>query len=159
MALLFNAYEVRQNSPLNQPKERARKVNPSALYDHSHFLNTYVYNGDDLGVTYTPSKSTFKLWAPTASSVSLLLFRSGTPSSVVPNILLDTPKAVIPMTYFGQGVYTCVVEEDLHNTYYMYRVTNSLGTNDVCDPYAKAVGINGVRSLVLDFSQTDPLWL
>ena len=157
MALLFNAYEVRAKFPSKPTKERARKVNPSALYDHSHFLNTYVYNGDDLGVTYTPSKSTFKLWAPTASSVSLLLFRSGTPSSVVSNILLDTPKAVIPMTYFGQGVYTCVVEEDLHNTYYMYRVTNSLGTNDVCDPYAKAVGINGVRSLVLDFSQTDPL--
>ena len=30
-----------------------------------------AYNGNDLGVTYSPTKTTFKVWAPTASKVQI----------------------------------------------------------------------------------------
>ena len=32
-----------------------------------------VYNGTDLGVIYSPSKTTFKVWAPAASGVKTSL--------------------------------------------------------------------------------------
>ena len=35
------------------------------------FDNKYTYNGNDLGVTYTPTQSTFKIWAPTASAIEV----------------------------------------------------------------------------------------
>ena len=40
-----------------------------------------VYSGDDLGVAYTPQATTFKLWAPTAKSVTLQFFRAGEQAS------------------------------------------------------------------------------
>ena len=36
----------------------------------------YTYNGK-LGVTYTPEVTEFKLWAPLASTVSVLIFEDG----------------------------------------------------------------------------------
>src|SRR3954464_14038904 len=36
-----------------------------------------VYRGNDLGVTYTPSKTVCKVWAPGASAVKLRLYLSG----------------------------------------------------------------------------------
>src|SRR4051794_6097794 len=44
-------------------------------------LSTYVYAGDDLGAVYTPEKTTIKLWAPTAKSVSIALFNNATSES------------------------------------------------------------------------------
>lgn len=37
----------------------------------------YTYNGSDLGATYTPYETTFKLWAPTAEKVRLNLYTNG----------------------------------------------------------------------------------
>jgi len=38
-----------------------------------------------------------------------------------------------------------VVNGDLHGKYYTLVATNSNGTNEFVDPYAKAAGINGLR--------------
>lgn len=35
---------------------------------------SFRYEGNDLGLTYTHTASTFKLWAPTAQQVSILIF-------------------------------------------------------------------------------------
>lgn len=35
------------------------------------------YHGDDLGAAYTPQETIFKVWAPSASSVSMKRFRRG----------------------------------------------------------------------------------
>ena len=39
-----------------------------------YFEETYYYDGDDLGVTYTSNKSTFKVWSPVSKSIKLILF-------------------------------------------------------------------------------------
>lgn len=154
---LSDAYEVWASFPDKPDRVSKRKVQLTRLYNDPYFIENYTYDGDDLGATYTPEATTFKLWAPGASEVKLNLYRSGVPSSVVPNILLDVPKEQIPMTYVGKGVYSVTVQGDLDKQYYMYNVKNSAGVNDVTDPYATSVGVNGVRSQVLDFTKTDPL--
>ena len=43
-----------------------------------------------------------------------------------------------------------------HGTYYTYTVTTSVGTQEATDPYAKAAGVNGNRSMVVDLARTNP---
>jgi len=36
-----------------------------------------LYDGNDLGANYTPKQTVFKVWAPSASIVSLNLYKTG----------------------------------------------------------------------------------
>ncbi len=49
-------------------------VTPRNVLNGAH----YLYLGDDLGNTYQPEATSFRLWAPTASDVQLLLYESET---------------------------------------------------------------------------------
>ena len=48
------------------------------IYSTQDFENQYTYEGDDLGASWTKDKTTFRLWAPTAASVKVNLYESGT---------------------------------------------------------------------------------
>ena len=50
-------------------------VNPARRGDP--FADYPVYSGTDLGVNYAPSKTSFKVWAPTATAVKLRLYDAG----------------------------------------------------------------------------------
>lgn len=45
---------------------------------------------------------------------------------------------------------------DIKNTYYTYIVTTDGKAQETCDIYAKAVGVNGNRAMVVDLNSTDP---
>ena len=40
------------------------------IYSTAQFEADYTYEGDDLGATWTPEKTTFRVWAPTATTVA-----------------------------------------------------------------------------------------
>lgn len=108
------------------------------------FDNKYIYNGDDLGATYSLNSTTFKLWAPTASAVSLNLFDNDTdPKSKL--------KSWTPMKYDPKtGVWTVTINGDLKDTAYDYNVEFADGAaNETYDPYATACVKGGFRSVVL----------
>jgi pullulanase len=48
------------------------------IYSSAEFENTYAYDGDDLGLTYSKQQSVFKVWAPTADKMMLNIYSSGT---------------------------------------------------------------------------------
>lgn len=52
-----------------------------AQYSHivktEQFDEEFAYDKDDLGITYTPKKTTFRLWAPTAFEINLVLRPEG----------------------------------------------------------------------------------
>ena len=108
------------------------------------FDNKYTYNGHDLGASYTPTATTFKIWAPTASQVSLNLFDNDT-----------DPKAKLKswqhMQYDANtGVWSITVNGDLKDTAYDYLVQFANGkNNETYDPYATACVQGGFRSVVL----------
>ena len=108
------------------------------------FDNKYTYNGNDLGANYTPTETTFKLWAPTAAQVSLNLYENDT-----------DPKAKLKswqhMNYDpNTGVWTITVKGDLKDTAYDYLVQFANGkSNETYDPYATACVAGGFRSVVL----------
>ncbi|MFD1175594.1 type I pullulanase [Paenibacillus puldeungensis] len=106
----------------------------------------YNYNGDDLGATYTPGQTKFRLWAPTASEAKVILYKSWD----------GEPEKELPMQRDVQGTWTLAVMEDCANVYYTYRVKVGKQWNEAADPYAKAVGVNGDRAVVLDLRSTNP---
>lgn len=108
------------------------------------FDNKYTYNGNDLGASYMPTETTFKLWAPTAAQVSLNLYENDT-----------DPKAKLKswqhMNYDpNTGVWTITVKGDLKDTAYDYLIQFANGkSNETYDPYATACVAGGFRSVVL----------
>lgn len=106
-----------------------------------------VYHGKDLGATYTPEKTSFRLWAPSAQAVSLCLYRDGDG---------DCKIAAEQMKKDEEGTWTIEVSGDLDCVYYTYLVTYDGVTRESQDPYAKAVGVNGIRSMVVDLAKTNP---
>ena len=123
-----------------------KAVVPTAIFDSEYFIENYTYDGDDLGATIEGNKTTFKVWAPTASKVVLNLFESGHEGSAYESV---------EMTKGSKGVWSHTATCG-HGTYYTYTVTTSVGTQEAVDPYAKSAGLNGNRGMVVDLSLTDP---
>ena len=120
---------------------------PTEVFDSEEFIAQYVYDGDDLGATIRGKETAFKLWAPTASAVTLRLFEKGDGGE---------PFAEIAMERGEKGVWSAVYPCG-HGTYYTYAVTTSVGTQEAVDPYARSAGVNGERGMVVDLASTDPL--
>ncbi|MBQ7817386.1 MAG: type I pullulanase [Oscillospiraceae bacterium] len=123
-----------------------KEVVPTDIFDSEYFAENYHYDGDDLGAVINGDKTTFKVWAPTASKVVLNLFEVGDGVDAYKNV---------EMVKGDKGVWAHT-EECGHGTYYTYTVTTSVGTQEAVDPYAKAAGVNGNRGMVVDLSNTDP---
>ena len=85
-------------------------------YDSEYFENNLTYDGNDLGCTYTKTATTFKVWAPTADSMSLLVFDKGT--------IEENSKCVGQYDMLGgdinsKGVWTKTITGDYKNYYYV----------------------------------------
>lgn len=132
-------------------KIKTKNVSPRAIYATQDFKTAFTYTGNDLGATYTPTQTTFKLWAPTSSKVVLRIYRGGTTSAITGNYLEDFLFTAYTMTLGAKGVWSAVVEGDLNLKYYTYVITNSNGTSEVVDPYAKSAGVNGLRGQIINF--------
>lgn len=113
----------------------------------SVFERSRIYHGE-LGAIYRPQETLFKLWAPSASQVELLIY--------------DGFYGVIKQSFVMERVnngqlFTLRLPGDQHGLTYRYRLTFIDGTvNDTMDPYAKAATVNGQRSVVVDLSRTNP---
>ena len=131
------------------PKFDEINVQLGDVYDTEEFRTHYTYNGSDLGPTYLSNSTTFKVWAPTAQDINLVLFDDY--SSEV--------SERYDMIFDQTGVWTATVSGDLHNQLYAYEVKHQSDYEFVVDPYAKGVSVNGVRSAVIDLERTNPkLW-
>ena len=118
-------------------------------YSTKAFENKYTYSGADLGAVWAKDKTVFRVWAPTAISVRVRLYRSGVPGA---NDLLEQ----IEMSPSVNGTWMAEKTGDLHGVYYTYLVDRESIVKEACDPYARAVGVNGWRAMVIDLSRTDP---
>ncbi len=147
-------YQVTAYFSTKPEKEQTKFVASDALYETKRFEDYYNYNGNDLGVTYTPSATTFKVWAPTATRMRLCLYDSGSSSDYDGG---SDDYRGYNMVYQPGGIWQVTIDkQNLNGRYYNYTVYNSLGTNTVVDPYAHACGINGERGMVLNFASTNP---
>ena len=105
------------------------------------------YSGNDLGAIYLGQKTTFRLWAPTAHEVMLNLYKEGSGDNLIKSLSMN--KDI-------EGTWFLTVDENLAGIYYTYSVSLDCGVNEAVDPYAKAVGVNGMRAMVIDLETTNP---
>ena len=134
-------------------------VSLNNLYDTKEFNDMYQYDGK-LGAIYTKNSTTFKVWAPTRSKISLLLYSTGSPSANSQGYKIsggsDTPIKTYEMTKGDKGVFSYKVDGDLDGTYYTYKVYDNGKETEIVDPYAESTGINGLRGMVIDMDKYNP---
>ena len=119
------------------------------FYSSPAFEEKYTYTGTDLGAVWTPHKTAFRLWAPTAKAAWVKLYRSGDPDAAD---LLE----VLPMAAGISGTWVCETPGDLNGVYYTFLADVAGKIVEACDPYARTTGVNGRRAMVIDLSSTDP---
>ena len=116
---------------------------------NSEFDEKYGYSGE-LGAIYSKEKTKFILWAPTADEVKVVLYgNDGYDYSC-------DAKKVYSMNKGIKGTWNLELEGDFNGEYYNYLVNIEGKVNEVVDPYAKAVGVNGNRGMVIDLETTNP---
>ena len=127
-------------------------VTAENLYTSTKFNTYYLYKSSDLGATYSSAQTTFKVWAPTAANMTLMLYDSDAPKAFGGN----DKYTAYHMNYVSGGTWTLTMKGDLKGKYYNYQVDNSLGTNVTMDPYATSAGRSGARGLIYDKAETNP---
>lgn len=135
------------NKP-NSDKEAMKKKGPRLRKFTNAELDKFpVYKGKDLGLIYTPTKSTFKIWSPPADEVRLYIYDlEGTP-----------PSSFHVMKKGKNGVWSANLKGDLAGKYYNFQVMiDSFFLAPSVDPYAKSVGTNGELGHIVDLAKTNP---
>ena len=93
---------------------------------------------------YTPSQTTFKLFAPDdAKSVKLRIYKDGQKGR---------PERTVKMERTANDTWTATVAGDLMGRFYTF----DTGRGECAGVFAKAVGVNGHRAAIVDMDRTDP---
>ncbi|MBQ9673135.1 MAG: type I pullulanase [Ruminococcus sp.] len=129
--------------------------NPTEYENAAHEIDQqYRYDGTDLGATYTPASTTFKVWAPTGTKCVLKFYKAGNGGTAYETHEMTKDEE--------KGIFSVTVSGDLKNVYYTYDITAAsiIGgeavTTETPDVYSVATGVNGKRSMVCDLDSTDP---
>ena len=129
-------------------RETSMKLSLPDYFSSAEFEDAYTYTGDDLGATVTAGGTNFRVWAPTAQKVELNIYAAGDGG---------TAEQVVEMQAAEKGTWFAAANGNLSGKYYTYTAYFDGKVNqDIVDPYAKSVGVNGKRGMVLDMSSTDP---
>lgn len=121
------------------------------LYASEAFQKSCREAGEAFGAHYEKERTLFSAFAVNVEEIEVCLYRTGTDEE-------DGAQAcgVIPMQQVRPYVYQAVAEGDWAGVYYTYAVTREGKRQECSDPYGRACGANGKRSMVADLAKTDP---
>ena len=106
------------------------------------------YAGNDLGVNWSPERTVFKLWSPAAQKVRLQLYEKGTGG---------IPLEIFNLKKSEKGVWQTTLKGNMQGKFYTVQVQIAdKWLAETPDPYAKAVGLNGQRGMIVDLKATNP---
>ena len=157
ISLLLSVVMLASMAVVSVSAADTNKSATGAYYNQSLYEDSsYIYNGNDLGATYSPSSTTWKVWSPPATKVQLKLYSTGSDREMGAKVL-----GTHNLTKGSNSVWSVTLNGDYKNIYYTYLVTaedifGHVVTNETQDIYSKAVGVNGNRSMVVDLDSTDP---
>lgn len=106
------------------------------------FDSLFYYEGKDLGVSYSPQSTRFKLWAPTATKVNLKIFSP------------DGKSELLAMERKEKGIWIFQKTGNLEGFCYTYLVCVNLRWREAVDPYAVAVTANGKEGVIVNLEKT-----
>ncbi|MGL5786602.1 MAG: type I pullulanase [Bacteroidales bacterium] len=115
-------------------------------------VNLYTlpsYNSNDLGCTITNAGFNFKIWSPLAEAVRVKIYNNARGGEATDTYDLSLNPA--------NGVWSYTSSMPLMGKYYTFQIKhNGKWLNETQGIWAKAVGVNGDRAAIIDFSETDP---
>ena len=106
------------------------------------FDDYFYYDKEDLGVTYSVSKSHFKVWAPLTTEGYVKVWLKD-------QILIEPLKKSK-----DKGVWEVTIYQDLKQALYIYLLKTNGKWVEVLDPYCYSCNANAKASAVIDLSQT-----
>lgn len=136
-----NSYTIITNSVLDYTKMYEVRVGAKKRNTQVHWKaidDLYTYDGT-LGITYTEASTEFKLWAPLASEVSLLIFEDA---------LDEQNFEEHSLSRGDKGVWSTNIEGDQFGKFYQYAVTNYGEKKIVLDPYAYSKGVDNSDGII-----------
>lgn len=112
-----------------------------------------LYSGaataNDLGLTWSAGVPTFKLWAPTANTVKLNVYDTGSSvTSTTVDMTLDA----------ATGIWSYTGDAGMKNKYYTYTLnlyvksTGAVTNNEVTDPYSVSLNANSTKTWLGDLT-------
>lgn len=117
------------------------------LYNTSEFKENYIDTERKQGAVCTEEGTSFLLWSPLSEKAELRFYKEGEGGSSF---------FQAEMKKEDKGMWSYETAENLHGVYYDF-CTITEGEEAVFgDPYAKACGVNGKRSMAVDLKETDP---
>ena len=118
-----------------------------SLYNTSEFKEKYIDIERTLGAVCTEEGTSFCLWSPLSEKTELRLYKEGEGGNSFFQVEMEKEE---------KGMWSYKTGENLHGVYYDF-LTVTKGKETVFgDPYAKACGVNGKRSMAVDLKETDP---
>jgi pullulanase len=116
-------------------------------FNHIDFSTYPFYGEDDLGVYWYTEKTDVKIWAPTAKTVEMRLYRDGDFGDAFQVINLQPGR---------NGTWTAILIGDYEGVFYTFKVNDGESLDEVPDIYARCVGINGKRGMIYNPAKTNP---
>lgn len=112
------------------------------------YLKWPTYTGDDLELKVDDNGTRFTLWSPSAEAADVMIYDTDRNTPAV-----DT----LHMTRSENGTWRASVADKLYGKYYTFALTvNGRQLASTPGIWAKAVGTNGRRAAIIDFSGTNP---
>ena len=114
------------------------------------FKNYPTYSGDDLELTVNQTGTHWKLWSPEAQDAKINIYEHGKGGQPIQTLTMDfNPR---------NGTWTASLPNQLYGKYYTFQIKyNGEWLDETPGAWAKAVGVNGKRAAVIDFSESNPI--
>ena len=122
--------------------------NQQPSFDAADYDSYPVYNGNDLGVAWTPEKTTFRIYAPTAEEAKVMIYNDGLGGNAVQEKTFNKGR---------NGTLVAEFDDNLKDKFYTFQIKfNGEWLNETAGIYANAVGVNGIRGAIVDMAETNP---
>lgn len=118
------------------------------FYRKEEFQKQYCDPAEKLGMECTSGRTSFRLWSPVAEEVQICFYKNGEVGSAF---------EIHPMQLQEHGIWNYETKQSLHGIYYDFLLKIEGEQVQSADPYAKACGVNGLRSMAVDLRKTDPV--
>ena len=138
---------------IKNSKTPHRRIRFRELYKTEKFQKEYACD-EELGAICNKEETIFKVWSPVSKKITLRLYKNGTPEEIDSKKGSDEIYLEEEMEKQKNGMFFLKISGNFHGFYYTYVVNNDVYKDrEIVDIYAKSSGINGMRGMVVDFSQ------